>query len=167
MKKIIGLILIILLAGCSFVMPDDTEFMQVVKNLDTPEKIGNYMSENFEYDSDYLMNISKNSHRYEMAYNLWETKKGICIEFANFGMFVANYHGYETYIAIIYFYESITDFSHAIAIYKENGEYNYSDNRIYFLSKADKFKDIIDNYPGVEIYRIYDYDGNLTEEKVN
>lgn len=145
MKKIIGLILIMLmLSGCNvvydldnFVMPDDTEFMEVVKELNTPEKIGNYMLANFEYDS-------KQRNVLLSPYELWKVKRGVCGDFATFGMFVADYHGYEAYFVMIYF-ENTND-SHAIAIYKENEGYNYSSNQKYFSLYAENINEIIEHY---------------------
>ena len=56
MKKtilIVSLIMSLIVSGCGlfnlsgFVIPDDTEFITVIENLNTPEKISDYMVENF------------------------------------------------------------------------------------------------------------------------
>jgi len=159
MKKIIGLILIMLmLSGCNvvydldnFVMPDDTEFMEVVKELNTPEKIGNYMLENFEYDEKYIWKTLS-------PYQLWDIRKGVCADFAKFGMFIANYHGYETYRVEIYYKGLI---NHMIAVYKESNGYTFTSNRKYYEGAKDSFKEcIMSDYIK---YKVFDYDGNLIE----
>lgn len=157
MKKIIGLILIMLmLSGCglydlnSFVIPDDTEFIKVIKNLDTPEKIGSYMLANFEYEFHGFYSPD--------PYTLWKTKKGDCNDFATFGMFAANYHGYETYRVEIY-YKGLVN--HMIAVYKENDGYTFTSNRKYYEESKDSFKEcIMSDYIK---YKVFDYDGNLIE----
>ena len=156
MKRLFVLLLIILLTGCSFynldsfVIPDDTKFIEVIESLDTPEKIVDYMYDNFEVE---MHSIYKPD-----PYTLWKTKKGDCNDFSTFAVFVANYHGYETYQASI-------NNDHAIAIYKEDNGYNYSSSRLYRLVEADTLKDCVLSHPGeIKSYKIYDYDNNLIEE---
>ena len=159
MKKIIGLILIMLmLSSCSniynldnFVMPDDLEFLQVVKELDTPEKIGSYMENNFEYDGKYVWKTLS-------PYELWKVKKGVCGDFATFGVFVADYHGYETYFVIIHF-DNLVD-THAIAIYQEDNNYTYSSNYEYFPLHTESIDKVIKHYD------IYEYRYKVERYKV-
>jgi len=96
MKKIILLILIlILLTGCGifnlngWICPDDGEFLAVIEELDTPQKIGDYMLENFTYEA----------HNFYAPdpYTLWKTKKGDCNDFSTFGVFIAG-NFYYTHI---------------------------------------------------------------------
>ncbi len=74
-KYIIILILMTLtLTGCgiyninSFVLPDDLEFIQTIEQLDTPEKICQYMKENFIYKAHYIYAPD--------PYTFWKIKKG-------------------------------------------------------------------------------------------
>jgi hypothetical protein len=151
MKKIVlSLIFIIFLSGCSlfnpndFVLPDDIEFINTVNELNTPEKICNYMKKNFIYEP-YVIYLTDPYVIYSPdPYTLWKIKKGLCIDFAAFGVFVADYHGYETYQIKIYFKNSFS--KHFIAIYKENGKYNYSSNMNYYLINASTFKEVVENY---------------------
>ncbi|MFA5559850.1 MAG: transglutaminase domain-containing protein, partial [Methanofastidiosum sp.] len=125
-KYIIILILIALtLTGCgiynlnSFILPDDLEFIQTIEQLDTPEKIGQYIYNNFTYEA----------HPYNVLspYSMWKTKKGDCNDISTFAVFVANYHGYKTYQVFFY-----GDINHAIAVFIEDGQYTYiSDNKYY------------------------------------
>ena len=56
MKKIISLIIVLIfLTGCSglynlnnFVLPDDSEFLVLIEELDTPQRICQYMIDNLE-----------------------------------------------------------------------------------------------------------------------
>ena len=162
MKKylLISIILIsLLLTGCGiynlnqFIIPDDLEFIKVVEQLDTPEKIANYMQENYTYQV----------HNFYAPdpYTLWQIKEGDCNDFATFGMFVANYHGYETWKIIIVFENTII--SHCIAVYQED-TLSMTTNR-YYHAGFNFFEEIVNIYYGKwSKYYVYDYDGNLVEK---
>jgi len=161
MKKIIGLILIMLmLSGCNvvynydnFVMPDDTEFMEVVKELNTPEKICRYMEDNFT-----PLEINP------VCYNPYEMfcyKTGDCSDYADFSAFVANYHGYKIYQVHIFF----EDCAHLITVLKIDGKYNYIDWWNYFEVGTEKIDDVLNNWYGVKSYRVLDCNGNIIEVK--
>jgi len=177
MKKLIILILLITLlimsvSGCglynlnNFVLPDDAEFLALIQELDTPEKIGDYMLENFTYELHLLNTLT--------PYELYLIKKGDCDDFANFAMFIANYHSYETFLIKIYYKNYAID--HSLAIYKENGLYNFSGNQYYTFVNYDNFSDIVkfdsqwmyDFYGYIwSKYIVYDYDNNLIEKGIN
>lgn len=166
---ILFLTLTILLSGCSilnladFVLPDDINFINTIKELDTPEKICSYMKENFTYKKNLFYNPD--------PYTLWQTKKGDCNDFSTFATFVANYHGYETYQIKIYYQNSV--FNHFLAIYKENGLYNFSTNRSYYPVNYDNFSDIV-KFNSEQVYNaygylwssyiVYDYNMNIVEK---
>jgi len=167
MKKIILLIVVLMfLTGCSlynlnyFTMPNDADFLALIKELDTPEKIGNYMEDNFIYEFHNLYALD--------PYTLWKVKKGDCNEFVTFGTFIANYHGYTTYQLGI-FYKNL---KHRIAIYEEDNYYSITDNQ-YYYPDFDTFKDIVefdnvlkDNYNWTK-YIVYDYWNNIVEKEYN
>ena len=169
---IIALILLTGLTGCgiynlaNFVLPDDAGFMQVVESLRTPREISDYMTENFTYEL----------HGFYAPdpYTLWKTGKGDCNDFATFGMFIANYHNYETYLLRIHFKNYYYD--HYIAIYIEGNYYNFSDNQHYFALKYSDFKNIaelISSYMYQKCgyiyseYIVYDYDMNIVRTGYN
>jgi len=175
MKKLFLILIlltsIILLSGCgifnlnTFVLPDDTEFLALVQELDTPEKICQYMLENFTYELHSLYAPD--------PYTLWQTQKGDCNDFSTFATFIADYHGYETYQIKIFYKNSAMN--HYLAIYKEKGLYNFSDNYYYFPVNYDNFSDIvlldsqwIYNYYGYiwSKYTVYDYDNNIVEQVI-
>ena len=168
MKKllILFILLTIFLSGCgcglynlnSFILPDDIEFLALVQELDTPEKICQYMSDNFTYKANTASNKD--------PYILWKIKKGDCNDFATFAQFIAHYHEYKTYQIVIYF--SNCKFKHSIAIYKEN-KYSFSDNWLYFSAKYNTFLEIIeyDFYLRDKTwtkYIVYDYWNNIIEQ---
>lgn len=169
MKKLILLfiLLTLLLSGCGifnldgWITPDDAEFLALIQELDTPCKICQYMIDNFTYKE----NTSYNPNPYE----LWLIQEGDCNDFATFGIFIANYNGYETY-QIRIFYPN--DFNkHLIAVYKEN-KYSFSDNQIYFIAIYNTFLEIVeyDCYLQNKVwsnYTVYDYEMNLIEQGTN
>jgi hypothetical protein len=166
MKKIIVFLIIALLtSGCglinpsNLVLPDDSEFVKVVEELDTPQKICDYMSDNFEYEEHPYYNL--------IPYDLYLIKKGDCYDLSIFASFIANYHNYETYQMFLYFKTEKTILCHAIVVYKEDNKYNYSNPILYISMQVDNFKDIIPNiifYQSELIkYIVYDYDMNIIE----
>jgi len=168
MKKallIIFILSIIFLAGCGifnlnyFVMPDDAEFLALITGLDTPEKICRYMQENFAWEY-HFSNYS--------PYQLWlantKTKAGDCNDFACFGVFVAHWHGYETYQITIKLKGQ--NIGHALAVYVEDNKYTYSTNEFYCPIFADSFKEIIIDCGAENLYssyKVYDYAMKVVE----
>ncbi len=137
-----------------------SEFLVVVKELDTPQKICAYMRNNFEYELHTIYTPA--------PHILWENKKGDCNDFSTFGVYIANHHGYKTYQIFINFKK--TTLGHTIAVYKENGKYNYSSNWEYFPIQANNFKEVVEHYFSfddeyeLKNYKVYDYEMNLIEE---
>ena len=170
MKKLLFLFIMftIFLSGCSllnlndFVLPNDIEFINTIETLDAPEKICNYMKENFIYEPHLLYILN--------PYQLYITQKGDCDDFANFSIFISNYHGYETFLIRI---KWKNEFSfHYIAIYKENGKYNYSSNTVYYPINVSTLKEIIEHCLSIyyeyepKNYTIYDYNMNIIEQVI-
>ena len=151
MKRIILLIIaLVILTGCG-VTPDNGEFIACIAELDTPEKIGDYMLENFTYKIHDFYTLT--------PYELWNTKKGDCDDFSAFGVFVADYHGYITYQIKIF---DNTLFKHYVAVYDEDIWYSITDCQNYYFG-FDDFREIVD-YVCYELrdrewtkYIVYDY----------
>jgi hypothetical protein len=104
-------------------VPNEQEYWNTVKELDTPEKIADYMDMHFEYKM----------HLYSSAktpYQFWLDGYGDCKDYAAFGVFCSRYHGYEAYIADVFFKGSFV--SHLLAIYKEDNIYSFMDCWIYW-----------------------------------
>ncbi len=163
MKKIFVLVLLTMfLSGCgsglfnlsNFVLPNDEEFLAVVEELDTPEKIATYMDENFSH--------KQNAHYAPDPYNLWLDGEGDCNDLATFGMFVANFHGYEVWRVDIWYSDNT---GHSIAVYDE-GKLSYTDNTDYEYG-FDNIREIVEKYYMGTLYKyyeIYDYDMNIIEQ---
>ena len=162
-KIILLLIVLIFLTGCSgiynlinFVLPDDVEFIACIKELDTPEKISNYILENFTYEvHDFYA---------PDPYILWKTKKGDCNDMSTFGVFVADYHGYETW-QIKIFDNSL--YKHYVAVYDEDIWLSITDNQYYFFG-FDNFEEIVNYVCYIRDrkwtkYIVYDYWNNEVE----
>lgn len=167
MKKILMatlLIVTLLTIGCGilnlsgFITPDDPEFLAVVQSLGTPQKIANYMGDNFKYKAQ--INTLN-------PYMLWKIKKGDCNDFATFGLFVANFHGYKTYQILISYGKS----SHMVAVYIED-RMSYTDNWIYNYGH-DTFREIVESSMQYRTeglvwlrYTAYDYNMKVIEKGV-
>jgi len=162
MKRILlFIIILILLSGCGiynpngFVIPDDFEFLAFVESFNTPEKISEYMQENFTYEAHPFTAVS--------PYQLWLTRGGDCNDFALFGTWMAHYHGYETYQIEIYYG---TIYTHWLGVYVE-GNYSFTDNQ-YYYPNFNTFRKIVEenskhtNYKWLS-YKIYDYEMNIIE----
>jgi len=111
--------------------PIDKEFIACISRLDTPKKIGAYMLENLiSYDKEGEPNVRN-------PYRFWKIKKGTCVDFSEFGAFVANYHGYKVYqMGIIH--ERIPK-KHLMTIYVEDGGMSFTNNQYYFNDHGNWF----------------------------
>ncbi|MCK4321992.1 hypothetical protein KAX08_05710 [candidate division WOR-3 bacterium] len=153
-KLVLILILTVFLSGCgifnlnNFVMPDDMEFLAIVESLDTPQKICQYMQENFTYEYHTFYAPS--------PYILWKIREGDCNDFSTFAVFIADYHGYETYQIMIRFKGTLI--GHYLGVFVENG-YNYSNNRLYHPINVNTFEEVVSDYLNV-------YGGELNYFKV-
>ncbi|MCK4690147.1 MAG: hypothetical protein KAT41_07625 [Candidatus Marinimicrobia bacterium] len=164
------IIALIFLSGCgiynlaNFVVPDDLEFLAVIEDLNTPEKICEYMQENFEYGLSLWIAYS--------PYQMWllntQNKTGDCNDYSCFAVFVANWHGYETYqMNITYENYSIR---HLLAIFVENDKYNYSSDAYYYPIQVNTFREIIEHHcntfnTGWRSYKVFDYEMNIMESE--
>jgi len=166
MKKIIlSIIILIFLTGCSgvynlniFVSPNDFGFSTLIEELDTPEKICQYMADNFETENhDVILT----------PYQLYITRKGDCDDFSAFAIFIANYHGYETYQILMLYPKPIypVDTWHAIAVYKEYNYFTVSENQWYWdWVYFGDFRSIMNVFNGWTKYIVYDYNNNIVEQ---
>ena len=165
-KLLILIILISLTAGCGifnlngWIVPDDGEFLAIVKELNTPHKISNYMLANFTYEIHDFTALS--------PYELFLYKKGDCDIFAIFGIYIANYHCYETFIIHIF---DVSFYSHYVAVYNENIYYSITNSRHYYFG-FDNFREIVEYVCYITDrdwtkYKVYDYWDNIIELEYN
>ena len=156
-KIIILLLLTLLLSGCNFVTPD-TNFIKLIIESDTPQKIGTYMWLNFVYEYQ--------PYGVKTPYQLYLCKKGDCNDFSNFAIYVAHCNGYEAWQIRIKYRDS--NINHWLGVYKEGDYYTYTDNRNYIVNHYDSFLDIVNIHCLVkgktwEKYEVYDYENNFIE----
>ena len=99
---------------------------------------------------------------------LFFSEKGDCDEFAKFGIFVADYHGYETFVIHIF---DNSFYSHMVAVYNEGIWYSITNGRYYSFG-FDNFRDIVNyvcdiSFRALTKYIVYDYWNNIVEERYN
>jgi hypothetical protein len=129
------------------------EFIEVIKTLDTPKKIGTYMKNNFEGEIHIFYNLT--------PYELYKTKKGDCQDACAFSMFIANYHGYEVYKMLV---KEKTFSWHVLTIYKEKGGYTFTDVFTYNNTVWEKPRDVLKVSGDKWIcYTLFDYNMNIIE----
>jgi hypothetical protein len=162
-KKVFILILLtMLLTGCgivSSVLPNETDFKQVIEELSTPRLICLYMQDNFEYQLQF--------YGVKTPLELYLSKVGDCNDFSNFGVYIADHHNYDTYQIRIVFNDS--DIAHWLGVYKEANGLTYSSNKLYSYLSFNSFKDIVKNYCNKKErvyvgYKVYDREMSLIEE---
>lgn len=155
----------IFLSGCGvfnlgdFVLPDDVDFISCIETLDTPEKTCNYMKDNFIYKENLFYNPD--------PYELWLNPFGDCNDFVTFAIFATHYHHYPTWQIHIHF--KGTFIKHILAVYLEDGKYNYSNIKAYCPICASSFNEIVLHYfinheLELKFYKVFDYDMNLIEK---
>lgn len=159
MKHVLVLTLLIVLMCCScvtiFVTPDDASFLAVVERLNTPQKICQYMLNNFETEEHPYVTLT--------PYQLYITKKGDCDDFTAFAQFIANWHGYETYRIRILFAEWVYGYYvyHMMPVFVEGNCLTFAENQYYFGYCNHSFGAIMAHYCGWVSYTVYDYWDNI------
>jgi len=167
MKIILLILVLVLLSGCgiynlsNFIIPEDNEFLVVIEGLNTPQKICDYMKDNFEYELTWTA---------YSPYQMWllNTKAGDCNDYATFAIFVAHYHGYEVYLIKVYAdFEGYPSWvNHVLGIFVEEGKFTYSNVMHYNPIYVDTFKEIVNHYINekdikLHGFTVYDYNNNL------
>jgi len=152
--------IMLLLSGCypvlpftnlsDFYIPDDLYFSDTIEALDTPQKTCDYMKENFT--------PCENPEHDWNPYQMFVYKFGDCADYCCFAAFVANYHGYKTYLVYII---SNDISAHMITVYIVNDSYNYSNWDMYICKQAESIKEILDGFYPVMSYTVYDCDLNI------
>ena len=161
MKKLAVILIVVLLGvfltSCGTTPDDYDEFITCISKLNTPQKIGDYMLGNFTYKIHDSWALD--------PYDLWKIKEGDCDDFSAFGIFAADYHGYDTYQIKIW---DNTFYQHFVAVYDEGIWYSITDNRYYYWG-FDDFREIVDYVCDIREkvwrkYIVYDYWNKIVEE---
>ena len=128
------LVIAVILASCSGIQLDveySLTFSEVVNQLDTPEKLLEYMKDNFTE----AWHEGHISYSPEVFFNI---KEGDCKDLATFGSYVLYQHGYEVKIMCV----------------KLSGELIGQHALTYFRDKDDKLKYITNNMRNIEIIEV-------------
>lgn len=169
LSMIIIIFLLLGLTGCGcglfnlagWLVPGDIEFTELINELDTPQKIGDYMLENFEYE--------EHPGTYD-PYTLWKIKRGDCLDFSIFGMFMAYQNNIEAYQVYINYKD--TPLGHVLVAYVESDYYLITSNQNYLSHKFDTFIEIV-KFDSMckpfewSEYTVRDYWNNLIEKGEN
>lgn len=165
-KLLLVIILSLFLSGCgiydlgNFTVPNNIQFLETIEKLSTPQEISRYMIRNFTYEL--------HSFYAPDPYILWKTGKGDCNDMSTWAQWVGNYHNYETWqIEIFYLVDPL--WRHWVAVFNEDGRYNFTDNQYYFPINATSFREIVE-YDSYYLtrktwmkYIVYDYEMNVIE----
>jgi len=140
-----------------FDVPGDVNFINLIVNLDTPEKICQYMADNFIYEP-----------HLEFSYSPYETyiiKRADCNDYVTFAIFIAELHGYKIYqLWLIMDKEIYGNMNgHMIGIYLKDGIYTFSDCEYYFGLGWQSIKDILRYVADWTDYRILDYENKVVD----
>jgi len=133
--------------------PIDKKFIACIKELDTPKKISEHMSENFIYEKIYTKSFPD-------PYKTWKTKKGNCTNFSEFGAFVANYHGYKVYQIGVTF-KGIPPTKSLLTVYGEDNGMSFTHDQEYYNNFGNWFNsfaqimDFIDHFTDSEKSKEY------------
>jgi len=128
------LAIVAILTSCSGTQLDVENilsFAEVVNQLDTPEKLLDYMKDNF----------TEAWHEGHISYSpeeFFNIKEGDCKDLATFGSYVLEQHGYEVQIMCV----------------KLSGELKGQHALTYFRDKDDKLKYITNNMCNIEIIEV-------------
>jgi len=134
---------------------DDSEFVDIVNALDGPKKICQYMENNINYKA------LSGPHS---PYQTYLSKEGDCADYAVFASAIANFHGYECFIIIMYW---TSNACHAITVYNMGNYYTYSSNYLYFDQNFDSIEECVNHCASTYIgfiegtlssYEVYNWD---------
>jgi len=124
---------------------EDPEFVNLVYQLDSPEKICQYME---KYIS-YKILIGPHS-----PYQTYLSKEGDCGDYAAFANGIAHFHGYESYHVVIKWTNGI---AHAIVVYDMGDHYTYSDPYLYFSQSFNGIEACVNHCSSSFGYILSDY----------
>jgi len=134
---------------------DDSEFVNLVYQLDSPEKICQYMENNINYKA------LSGPHS---PYQTYLSKEGDCGDYAVFASAIANFHGYECFYIIMNW---TCGACHAITVYNMGGYYTYSSNYLYFDQYFNSIEECVNHCASTYIgyiegtlssYEVFDWD---------
>lgn len=136
-------VLIISLTGCTEESNDadlsqyeNKKFKQFVKELDTPEKLSNFMEQYFSIEERGGCNAYPPQQFFEL-------KKGDCKDYSAFSSFVLSYHGYDAEMLCFDLYNSkgVRTSGHVVTVFKVDGSMYYMS--LYQIKSASSIQEIL------------------------
>jgi len=112
---------------------DDSEFINLVKTLNSPFKIVKYMEKNFNY---------KELDGPHSPYQTYLSKEGDCADHAVFACAIANYHGYESFFVGMGWTSGV---GHAITVYDMGDYYIYSNVDVYIDQRFNSIEECVNH----------------------
>lgn len=109
-----------------FTIPDDggmdqydSQFVSLIKSLNTPEKLASWLENNIEYEEDYIKST---------PYEFYLRRKGDCDDYTHFNCYVLHYHGYEVNHLALFWEGGQILVDHVVTVFKNknNQPYKYS-----------------------------------------
>jgi len=130
---------------------EDPEFVNLVYQLDSPDKICQYMEKYFSYK------VLNGPHS---PYQTYLSKEGDCADHAVFANNIAHFHGYESnYVHI----EWTNGNAHAIVVYDMGDHYIYSSVARYFSQSFNSILECVNHCTSrfgyiLSNYEVFDWD---------
>lgn len=130
---------------------EDSEFVNLAYQLDSPKKICQYMEKYIDY------NKLNGPHS---PYQTYLSKEGDCGDHAVFANNIAHFHGYESnYVSI----DWTNGHSHAIVAYDMGDHYTYSSNHLYFSQSFNSVLACVNHCTSrfgyiLSNYKVFDWD---------
>ncbi len=130
----------------------DDEFNEIVKSLDTPQKLSDFMKKYFSIEERGGCNA------YEPR-QFFELRRGDCKDYSAFSSLVLMRHGYNAQMLCfdLYSSEGVKSGGHVVTVFKEDGSWKYMS--LYHINSASSIQDILEkekNRLGYE--RVGDYE---------
>jgi len=130
---------------------EDPEFVNLVYQLDSPQKICQYIEKN----ADYKVLFGPHS-----PYQSYLSKEGDCGDAAIFTSSIAHFHGYKSNMVRI---EWTNSEAHYIVVYDMGDYYTYSSNHLYFSQSFNSILACVNHCTSdfgytLSDYEVYDWD---------
>jgi len=130
---------------------EDTQFVNLLYQLDSPKKICDYMEKYINYK------VLNGPHS---AYQTYLSKEGDCADHAVFANNIAHFHGYKSNHVHI---EWTNDIYHAIVAYDWGDHYTYSSTQLYVSQSFNSIEACVNHCTSrfgyiLSDYEVYDWD---------
>ncbi|MFW6128514.1 MAG: transglutaminase-like domain-containing protein [Halobacteriota archaeon] len=131
----------LLCLGCSqpeSQQSDDNEFTQIVKSLDTPQKLRDFMRKYFSLEE------RGGCYAYPPQ-QFFDLRKGDCKDYSAFSSYVLSKHGYDAQMLCFDLYndEGVKTTGHVVTVFWVDGELKYMS--LYHIDSASSIQEVLEN----------------------